>query len=280
MCLLLVIVKVILATPRPDSNWESISHIYDTYNEKPGLDHYLVYGHPYDVNIQHLRWKAIGEGRKVKMLEIGVQSGGSTRVWKRYFRNLTDYTGLDIDPRCTMFQSPTEGIKIVTGSQLDTALLLSLCKQYGPFDLVVDDGGHQNKMMQVSLKSLWNCMEDDGVYVIEDLHALNMGITYIKPGAASIFHEIADWMKVRSPALKWTEQEAVKTQPAGHLKNLAFYDSIMFLHYGSNVPGLTKSRVLKGDHWLKGNWKGKTIPKPEVLLSDWCKECCIGCYDN
>jgi len=279
MCLLfLVIAKVILATSKPDSKWESISDIYATYNEKPGFDHYLVYAPGYDENIRHLRWKAIKEGRKVKMLEIGVQSGGSTRVWKRYFRNLTDYIGLDIDPRCRMFQSPTEGINIVTGSQLDTALLLNLCKQYGPFDLVIDDGGHQNEMMQVSLKSLWNCMEDDGVYVIEDLHAINMGM--IKPGATNIFHEIADWMQVRSPDIEEITQEAVKTQPAGHLKKLAFSDSIMFLNYGSNVPGLTKSRIMKGDHWLMGPRNGTTNPKTEVLLSDWCQECCIGCYDN
>jgi len=271
-----VIAKVILATTTLNSKYESVSDIYSTYDEVPGLDHYLLYGPPYDENIQHLREKAVKEGRKVKMLEIGVQSGGSTRVWKRYFRELTDYIGLDIDPRCRMFQSPDEGIKIVTGSQLDTTLLFNLCKQYGPFDLVIDDGGHRNEMMQTSLKSLWNCMNDDGVYVIEDLHTMNMG--YIKPNATNIFHEMADWMKIRSP--KVDDQEKVASLPAGHLKKLAFYDSVMFLHYGSNVPGLFPSRVQKGSHWLKGARSGRKEPTTEVLLSDWCKECCIGCYDN
>jgi len=277
MCLLfLVIVKVILAL-NLDSKWESILDIYSTYNEEPGFDHYLVYALPYDENIRHLRLKALQEGRKVKMLEIGVQSGGSTRVWKRYFRNLTDYIGLDIDPRCKMFQSPNEGIMIVEGSQLDTKLLFDLCKQYGPFDLVIDDGGHYNEMMQTSLNSLWNCVQDDGVYVIEDLHTMNMGM--IKPGATNIFHEIAEWMKVRSPNVKKIEQEAVKKKPASHLKKLAFYDSIMFLHYGSHVPGLTKSRIMKGSHWLMGSRDSRN-PKTEAILSDWCKECCFGCYDT
>jgi len=124
------------------------------------------------------------------MLEIGVQSGGSTRVWKRYFRNLTDYVGLDIEPRCRMFQSLEEGIRIVTGSQMDTALLERLCKEYGPFDFVVDDGGHFNKMILTSLKSLWNCMKDSGVYAIEDLHTMNMP-GFINGGETSVFQEIA-----------------------------------------------------------------------------------------
>jgi len=133
---------------------------------------------------------ALGERRKVKMLEIGVQSGGSTRVWKRYFRNLTDYVGLDIEPRCRMFQSLEEGIRIVTGSQMDTALLERLCKEHGPFDFVVDDGGHSNKMILTSLKSLWNCMKDSSVYAIEDLHTMNMP-AFIDSREISVFQEIA-----------------------------------------------------------------------------------------
>ena len=58
------------------------------------------------------------------MLEIGVQSGGSTRVWKRYVRGALDYVALDIDPRCRMFQSLGEGIRILTGSQTDKTLPL------------------------------------------------------------------------------------------------------------------------------------------------------------
>jgi len=187
MCVLfLVIANLILGTTAIDSKYESIAEIYSSYHDVPGFHHYLAYGPQYDENIYHLREKALSEGRKVKMLEIGVQSGGSTRVWKRYFRDLTDYLGLDIDPRCKMFRSPDEGIKIVTGSQLDTALLVNLCKQHGPFDLIVDDGGHTNEMMTTTLNSLWNCMNDDGVYAIEDLHTMNMQ-KYIKPNTKNFF---------------------------------------------------------------------------------------------
>jgi len=210
------------------------------------------------------------------MLEIGVQSGGSTRVWKRYFRGLTQYLGLDIEPRCRMFQSLEEGIRIITGSQLDTALLSKICKEYGPFDLVVDDGGHTNKMIHTSLKSLWNCMKDNGVYVIEDLHTMNMG-GYINPKTeTSVFQEIAGWMRIRSPNIEDRAQIELINHPSNHLKKLSFRDSILFLHYGKDVQALFKNRVQKGSHWIRGPLKE---PAQELSLSDWCTNCCIGCYD-
>jgi len=259
----------------PGTMWETISDIYSTYDEAPGLDHWAAYGPAYDQNIQHLREMALLEGRKVKMLEIGVSSGGSTRVWKRYFRGLTHYVGLDIEPRCRMFQSLEEGIRIITGSQLDTALLSKICKLYGPFDLVVDDGGHTNKMIQTSLKILWNCMKDGSVYVIEDLHSMNQGSPWYSKSEISVFQEISEWMRIRSPSIHDPTQIEMKNHPSRHLKQLAFSDSILFLHYGKNVSVLIDDRIKKGTYWKHGHQD----LKKELSLSDWCDNCCIGCYE-
>jgi len=127
--------------------YESMTSIYKTYNEGPGFDHYFEYAPAYDENIHQLREEAVRLGKKVKMLEIGVASGGSTRVWKRYFRGTLKYVGIDVDPRCQHFESPREGIAIEVGSQLNITFLTKLCSTYGPFDLVIDNGGHTNDMM-------------------------------------------------------------------------------------------------------------------------------------
>jgi len=272
-----IFAKVILANMLVDSKWESMEDILSNYTGIPGLRKYIGYGPGYDANVHHLRERAILEGRKVSMLEIGIQSGGSTRVWKRYFRGLTDYVGLDIDPKCRQFQSPEEGIKIVTGSQLDTELLSKLCNEYGPFDIIVDDGGHFNDMMKTSLKSLWSCLIDDGVYVIEDLHTMNMGTHYLHGNSVSIFQEIAEWMRVRSPSIINKEQIELKNHPGSHLKKMSFSDSLMFLHYGKELSALTEGSLVKGSHWLLGK---REEPKEELVLDDWCKDCCIGCYED
>jgi len=272
-----IFAKVILADVLLDSKWESMTDILSSYDGIPGLRKYIGYGPGYDENVHHIRERAILAERKVSMLEIGIQSGGSTRVWKRYFRGLTDYVGLDIDPKCRKFQSPEEGIKIFTGSQLDTVLLSKLCNDYGPFDIIVDDGGHFNEMMKTALSSLWSCLTDGGVYVIEDLHTMNMGSHYLGGNSVSIFQEIAEWMRVRSPSIRDKEQIELKTHPGTHLKQMSFSDSLMFLHYGKEVPALTEGSVVKGSHWLLGK---REEPERELVLDDWCTDCCIGCYEE
>jgi len=261
---------VLFNTVALSSKYESLTHIYETYNEEPILHHYYNYGPAYDESIQHLREEAVRQGKKVKMLEIGVQSGGSTRVWKRYFRKTLAYVGLDINPRCKQMESLDEGISIVIGSQLNTALLSDICSTYGPFDLVVDDGGHSNEMITTSLLSLWDCLNDNAVYAIEDLHALNMKMGSLSEGDVNVFQELAAWMKIRSPRLGRSKR--MEKHPAWHLKKLVFYDSLLFLHYADEVQPLKD--FVKGSHRV---WK-ESSNKP--LETEQCKGCCVGCYED
>ena len=39
--------------------------------------------------------------------------------------------------------------------------------------MIIDDGGHTMKQMQVSLNYLWNSLKSGGFYVIEDLQCSN-----------------------------------------------------------------------------------------------------------
>jgi len=83
-------------------------------------------------------------------------------------------------------------------------------------------------------------------------------------------------MKIRSPRLKYTHFPAkakmMTEHPAWHLKNLAFYDSMLFLHYADEVPPL--KAFLKGDHRVPHAGSNKS------LETEQCKGCCVGCYDD
>jgi len=276
LCLVFVINICFLNAWELSNKYESLSHIYKTYDEGPGLHHYFTYGPVYDENINQIREKAVMLGTKVKMLEIGVQSGGSTRVWKRYFRSTLQYVGIDINRSCKIYESPDEGIAIEIGSQMNTTFLSKICSTYGPFDLVVDDGGHTNEMIMTSLLTLWSCLNDNAVYVIEDLHALSMGRKYIQPKDINVFERIAQWMKIRSPAPlpRHDHDESWMTNhPGWHLKKLSFYDSMLFLYYGKDVPAL--DNFLKGTKWL--DFGEGTFPKD---TDKRCPGCCVKCYDD
>lgn len=100
--------------------------------------------------------------KPLEILEIGVQRGGSLRMWRDYFPN-AHITGLDINKKCKKHRG--DRIDIVIGDQEDPELLESL----GNFDIIIDDGGHTMKQQIKSFEVLWKHVNSGGVYVLEDL---------------------------------------------------------------------------------------------------------------
>src|SRR3984957_3558790 len=72
--------------------------------------------------------------------EIGVQTGGSLRMWKEFFPNAIIH-GPDIDPSCMRHQD--DRILIHIGDQSDAKFLAQVVASIdGKFDLTIDDGSH------------------------------------------------------------------------------------------------------------------------------------------
>ena len=112
-----------------------------------------------------------------KVLEIGVETGCSHRLWLEYFPNATIY-GFDIfefgvdefnrlqegNPnldRSVMFKGDQEVVD-------DLEEFLSL--HGGDFDIIIDDGGHSMRQQQISMGVLFDEVKPGGYYIIEDLH--------------------------------------------------------------------------------------------------------------
>ena len=113
----------------------------------------------------------------LRFLEMGVQSGGSARMWRQWHGPRLTYVGIDIDPAAMRSQSPHEQIFIEIGSQANASFLRHVCATYGPFDVVVDDGGHTPELMRASISHIFpdasGCMRRPiSLYVIEDTHTL------------------------------------------------------------------------------------------------------------
>lgn len=109
----------------------------------------------------------------LKILEIGVQSGASLRMWKQYFSN-AEICGLDYFDVVPMEE---ERIKIVQGQQNDVKVLEKALLN-GPFDIIIDDGSHQNPDIMASFEYLFPRMKPGGVYVIEDTTCTYWGDTH------------------------------------------------------------------------------------------------------
>jgi len=109
----------------------------------------------------------------LRILEIGVFGGSSLRLWKKYFSHAdTVIVGIDIEPECIQFDAPADGIRVRIGSQADPTFLKSVVREFGPFDLIIDDGSHHSSHMIASFNHLYaEGLKDSGIYLAEDLHA-------------------------------------------------------------------------------------------------------------
>ncbi|MGB8365285.1 MAG: class I SAM-dependent methyltransferase [Rhizomicrobium sp.] len=106
--------------------------------------------------------------KRCTYLEIGVQKGGSLQIMQEYLGSNARVIGLDVDPACAALRD--EGREIYIGDQSDPAFLARLAKECGPFDIIIDDGGHVADQQIVSFLSLFPSLKEGGVYLVEDLH--------------------------------------------------------------------------------------------------------------
>lgn len=132
-------------------------------NSKHGAVHKWHHYLPlYDRYFQRFR------GKRIRFLEIGVAAGGSLQMWRDYLGDKAIIFGIDVDPNCAMFDGQAANVRI--GSQNDPTFLDSVIDEMGGLDVVLDDGSHQMSDITKTLSFLFPRLNDDGIYVIEDLH--------------------------------------------------------------------------------------------------------------
>jgi hypothetical protein len=119
------------------------------------------------------------------------------------------------------------------------SFLERLAETYGPFDIVLDDGGHTMKQQIVTIKTLFPHVKNGGVFVVEDTH------TSYWPGFGIAAHEcfmnyakrfvdsINGWFIVsgRNPVTDWTRS----------VRGMHVYPSVVVLEKGVVV----KSRPVR-----------------------------------
>ena len=117
----------------------------------------------------------------VSLLEIGLGCtmpygpGRSIPVWREFLPKVK-LSILEYDGDCAeKFRSKVEQLFI--GDQSDFKVLKEVAKG-GPYDIIIDDGGHQVIQQINSLIGLWPVLNSGGVYSIEDLYLYNTKSNY------------------------------------------------------------------------------------------------------
>ena len=157
-----------------------LDKLSDEYLPSKSQHNYLE---PMHLHLNSYREKAL------KVLEIGVQTDKSVKMWKEYFPNAIIY-GLDIDPKCKKFEE--ERIEIIIGDQNNVKCLEKIPSD---IDVIIDDGSHVESHVITSLNYLYkNKLKIGGIYLIEDMMLserkrlfklimeFNSGMNYSPPG--------------------------------------------------------------------------------------------------
>lgn len=111
-------------------------------------------------------------GLPIRMLEIGVQNGGSLDVWSRWLPAAQTIVGCDIDPKCAALRYDDPRIHVVVGDANQPETQARIEALAPAFDVVIDDGSHLSRDIITSFVRYFPRVAPGGVFVVEDMHAV------------------------------------------------------------------------------------------------------------
>lgn len=126
--------------------------------------------------------------QKCTYLEIGIEHGGTLDIMRKYLGAQTRIIGVDIDASCKALDS--HGYEIHIGDQGNKEFVDSLGRNSGPFDIIIDDGGHTPDQQITSFYALFPYLKEGGVYLVEDMHA-NLWASHQKSRYGLTFFDVA-----------------------------------------------------------------------------------------
>lgn len=128
--------------------------------------------HYFDAYERHLtRYR----NRSLTFLEIGIDKGGSLRMWRWWFGPHARIFGADIKPdKQTFARDPYYGSpeRIFIGDQQGDSFWGQVGRQFAPetVDVIIDDGGHTVGQQMRTLNESLKLLAPGGTYICEDIH--------------------------------------------------------------------------------------------------------------
>lgn len=106
----------------------------------------------------------------VRLLEIGVQNGGSLQIWEKYFPRAEAIIGCDANPDCERLTYASPQIKLILGDIGDADTRNEILATSPQFDIIIDDGSHTSRDIIQTFCQLFPYLSCGGLFIVEDLH--------------------------------------------------------------------------------------------------------------
>ncbi|SDZ78474.1 Glycosyltransferase, GT2 family [Thiothrix caldifontis] len=237
----------------------------------------------------------------LRMLEIGVQNGGSLEIWNQYFSQPIALLGCDINPDCAKLQYDDTHIHVVVGDANASDIHAQILRQSAQFDIVIDDGSHTSGDIIKSFALYFPHVVEGGVFVAEDLHCsywekFDGGIFY-PYSSMSFFKRLADVINHEHWGVAKTRTDLVEGICAHYgceldvdllaqLHSVEFINSMCVVRkapaasnmLGQRIIAGTQELVVEGHHPLHGctyqldslaevnnAWSNRAVPPEETI---------------
>ena len=236
---------------------KTLKSLHQLYAEHTGKvsDKWSLYLTEYDRLFDDYRNKPI------RLLEIGIQNGGSLDIWSKYFSNATVLIGCDINPDCARlsYDDPRIGVFVGDANAPDISELVF---QRSPqFDIIIDDGSHLSSDIIKSFALYFPRLVEGGIFIAEDLHCsyweqLEGGlfdpyssISFFKHLADVINHEHWGVPRERADILRGSFRKygcEVDEETLSQVHSVEFINSMCVVRKASAVDNGLGCRVIAG----------------------------------
>jgi hypothetical protein len=110
-----------------------------------------------------------------RVLEVGIEGGGSLKLWSDFFPNATVY-GIDFMNRRELWEGvKKENIILHTSTNAYDELLVKtyFSDKHIIFDVLLDNGPHTLESMKKFIQLYSPLMTEDGILIIEDVQCID-----------------------------------------------------------------------------------------------------------
>jgi hypothetical protein len=179
--------------------------------------------------------------RKITFIEIGVLNGGSLFMWRNYFGEHARIIGIDLNPEAKKWE--LDGFEIYIGNQGDIKFWQTILPLIGRIDILLDDGGHTYKQQVVTVESVMQNMEDDGLLIIEDVQT-----SYLR-GFGPRKYSFINYTKKMIDRINFRNSELDKTiRNKCIIWSVQTFESIVVFHINRKKASIKSTRISNKQH--------------------------------
>lgn len=197
----------------------------------------------------------------VRLLEIGIQNGGSLEIWSKFFSNAEKIVGCDNNPDCAQLLYDDPKIVVVVADANTDEAEQHVLENSSYFDLVIDDGSHHSSDVVRSFLRYFSHLSNGGLYVAEDLHCSYWqefgGGLYHPYSSMAFFKQLVDIVNHEHWGLAKTRCELLKNFNSkyngaldeialAHIHSIEFINSMCVIRKAQLIDNALGGRLIVG----------------------------------